>query len=252
LLALEQHQGPLLGWFLHPENITGKFLRLSVADTGTGIALDILPRIFEPFFTTKKQSEGTGLGLSVVHGIVTRCQGLISVESVVGQGTTFHLYLPCWAQKNAGQPGVAHDAPAADAGIRRMTDRKIHVLLVDDEFAITRMACVLLPKYGISLETENDSVKALNLLHERAADFDLLITDQTMPGITGVDLARLALEIRPELPIILCTGYSEVVSPEQAREAGICEYLLKPTDFRQMAALIQKRVAPVPACLQTA
>ena len=121
---------------------------------------------------------------------------------------------------------------------------KTRILFVDDEFAVTRLAGKILPKYGINVVTENDSHKALLMFRENAMDYDLLVTDQTMPGLTGVNLVREILQIRPELPVILCTGYSEAVTPEQARSAGVCEYMLKPPDFRQMAASIQKLTCP--------
>jgi len=243
-IMLDRHQGPVLGWSTHDELLLGDHVRLSVSDTGIGIDPERLPRIFEPFFTTKKQGEGTGLGLSVVHGIVSRCNGVISVESVVGKGSTFHLYLPVAAgetQRSATQTGstnpVKHEAVSADKP-------KARILFVDDEFSITRLASMLLPQYGIAVETENDSQKALVTFREHSEDFDLLVTDQTMPGITGVDLTREILRVRPDMPVILCTGYSETVSPEQARAAGICEYILKPPDFQQMAATIQRLVFP--------
>ena len=245
-IDLERHQGPLLGWSLYTIPQTGEYFRLSLTDTGTGIDPNILPRIFDPFFTTKKQGEGTGLGLSVVHGIVTKCQGLISVETALGQGTTFHIYLPCLHQKRPGATTVpASVYPSAASHVRSTALHKIKVLFVDDEFAITRMAGRILPRYGIELETENNSVVALELLHKRAAEFDLLITDQLMPGITGMELVSRVQKIRPDLPIIICTGYSETVSAEEARQHGIGGFLLKPFDFNQLAALIQKLV-PTP------
>ena len=132
---------------------------------------------------------------------------------------------------------VKHDTTSAD-------NPKIRVLFVDDEFAVTRLASMILPKYGISVETENDSRKALERFREHSTEFDLLVTDQTMPGLTGIDLTRAVLLLRPNLPVILCTGYSESVSPEQANEIGVCEYVLKPPDFQKMAASIQRLAFP--------
>ena len=244
LITLEQHHGLVLGWSMHDEFLLDDYVRLSVTDSGSGIDPGVLPRIFEPFFTTKKQGEGTGLGLSIVHGIVSRYKGMISVESVVGQGTTFHIYLPvlpraphCASASEARTNPVKHDTTSAD-------NPKIRVLFVDDEFAVTRLASMILPKYGISVETENDSRKALERFREHSTEFDLLVTDQTMPGLTGIDLTRAVLLLRPNLPVILCTGYSESVSPEQANEIGVCEYVLKPPDFQKMAASIQRLAFP--------
>ena len=240
LITLNHHQGAVLGWSTHDEFLLGNYLRLSITDTGTGIDPSMLPRIFEPFFTTKKQGEGTGLGLPIVHGIVSRYKGLISVESVVGQGSNFHIYLPLVTCDDS----IAVMNPLPTDADKGMTGGKlIRVLFVDDEFAVTRLASMILPEYGICIEVENDSHKALAVFRERRADFDLLVTDQTMPGLTGIDLAREVLQLRPDLPVILCTGYSESVSPEQARAAGICEYVIKPTDFQKMATSIRKWVS---------
>jgi CheY-like chemotaxis protein len=234
-IALDRHTGPVLGWSLQQELPLGDFLRLSVSDTGTGIAPAVLPRIFEPFFTTKQQGDGTGLGLPIVHGITSRYGGFLSVETAVGAGSTFHVHLPRLGAAVAARETDGLPAPAADAAAR-----PVRVLFVDDEFAITRLAGKFLGKYGILAETENDSVCALNAFRKAPGTFDVLVTDQTMPGITGLDLAREVLRIRPRLPIILCTGYSDTVSPEQAKAAGVCEYVLKPPDFPQLAGLIRR------------
>jgi DNA-binding NtrC family response regulator len=116
------------------------------------------------------------------------------------------------------------------------------ILFVDDEFAVTRLARQILPNYGINVVTENDSHKALAMFSERAADFDLLVTDQIMPGLSDIVLTREVLKIKPELPVILCTGYSEEASPEQAKEMGVAEYVLKPPDFQMMAGMIYRLV----------
>lgn len=238
LITLERHEGPVLGWTMYEELLFDNFVRLSVSDTGIGIDPGIMPRIFEPFFTTKKQGEGTGLGLPIVHGIVSRCKGLISIESVIGRGTTFHLYFPLLKQKRQGRDVPTAEEKQSDAS--HTGAPLARVLFVDDEFAVTRLAGIILPKYGIHVVTENDSRKALELFRAQQEDFDLLVTDQTMPGLTGVELTREILQIRPALPVILCTGYSEAVSPEQAREAGIFEYVLKPPDFQRMAHAIKR------------
>jgi signal transduction histidine kinase/ActR/RegA family two-component response regulator len=247
-VVLEHHEGPLMGWSLQNAQLTGNYLRLSISDTGTGIAPHLLPRIFEPFFTTKKQEgEGTGLGLSVTNGIISNCKGVISVESELGKGSTFHVYIPCLDQKSPSKDIIVPATAFQPAGGEILSDtrRSIKALMVDDEFAITQLAGRLLPKYGIALETENDSVKALKLFRERATEFDLLITDQVMPGITGMELIERVLEIRPGLPIVLCTGYSETVSFEQAKGRGVRECLLKPLNFQQLAALIKQLVPPL-------
>ena len=240
LITLEHHQGPVLGWSTHSELLLGDFLRLSVSDTGTGIDCALLPRIFEPFFTTKKQGEGTGLGLPIVHGIVSRCKGLISVETVHGKGSTFHLYFPSLVSVTKKKLAPEAKSRASEEGAESPHRPRIKILFVDDEFAITRLASRILPEFGISVVTENDSLKALSIFRENAMDFDLLVTDQTMPGLTGVDLVRSILEIKPALPVILCTGYSDSISPEQARDAGVSEDVLKPPDFQQLSLSIQR------------
>jgi CheY-like chemotaxis protein len=247
-ISLHQHQGPLLGWFLKEALQTGDYLRLSITDTGTGIAPDLLPRIFEPFFTTKNQGEGTGLGLSVVHGIIMRCQGMLSVETTPGKGSTFHIYLPRLSPTNPAAAAVPVPVVQPDSSSSlNAAQRRIRALMVDDEFAITRLASRLMPQYGIHLETENDSVKAWKRFCEGGEEFDLLITDQLMPGLTGTELVTRIRKVRPEMPIIMCTGYSETVSFEQVRDLGVRELLLKPFDFRQLAELIQKLVPEGPS-----
>ena len=243
-IVVDRHQGPLLGWSMHDELLLGEYVRLSIVDTGTGIDPALLPRIFEPFFTTKKQSEGTGLGLSIVHGIVSRCKGMISVESTIGQGCSFHLYFPLLTRRAHEKPASSALADTEEERVPLDADGGPRILFVDDEFAVTRLAGAILPKYGIIVETENDSLKALAMLRARVMEFDLLVTDQTMPGITGMELTREVLKMRPDFPVIICTGYSETVSPEQAREAGVREYVHKPVDFQKVAGSIQQLTAP--------
>ena len=242
LITLGHHQGPVLGWSMHDELLLGDYVRLSVTDTGVGIKSDLLPRIFEPFFTTERQGEGTGLGLPIVHGIVSRSKGVISVESVIGQGSSFHIYLPRLARTEQGDAGLATKLANEQFSITRSDGMPLTILFVDDEFAVTRLAGQILPNYGINVVTQNDSCKALAMFSERAADFDLLVTDQIMPGLSGVMLTREVLKIKPELPVILCTGYSEEASPEQAKEMGVAEYVLKPPDFQMMAGMIRRLV----------
>jgi nitrogen-specific signal transduction histidine kinase/ActR/RegA family two-component response regulator len=236
-LSLADHHGPLLGWSLHHKPLTDSMLRLTVRDTGDGIPSEILPKIFEPFFTTKKQGEGTGMGLAIVHGVVSRCRGAVSIETTMGQGTAFHIYLP----RHVCSPALngRSEIPFAMDVTPESGQRRMRVLYVDDEFPVTRLAQRYLSRFGLDVETENDSVKALSTLRTRMGDFDVLVTDQTMPSITGLELAQKALKLNPRFPVIMCTGFSETVSPEMAKIAGICGYMHKPTDYAKMAAIIR-------------
>ena len=239
-VSLSEHCGPLLGWTLHQGPLSAPLVRLTVRDTGTGIPTEILPKIFEPFFTTKKQGEGTGMGLAIVHGVVKRCKGAISIESALGRGTSFHVYLPLHsASSNAsGATGTTESAAAASLAASSGHHR-VRVLYVDDEFSVARLAERYLARHGLDVKIENDSVKALAMLQTRVDDFDVLVTDQTMPSVSGMELAQQVLLLRPGFPVIMCTGYSETVSPEMAASAGIRGYLSKPVDYAEMAALIR-------------
>jgi CheY-like chemotaxis protein len=208
-------------------------LRLSLTDNGSGIDPSILPKIFEPFFTTKNKEEGTGLGLAIVHGIVARNKGFISVESELDQGTSFHVYLPIFLDDK--ENNIVNNEHLND---KLMIKRKVKAFFVDDDFSITRMAKVVLPKYGIEVECENDSSRAKALLEKNVNDFDVLITDQVMPSVSGIDLARHALELHPSLPVIICTGYSDSISSDDLNAVGVRTCLLKPPDYHQMARLI--------------
>ena len=209
----------------------GLYMRLTVRDTGIGIPREIVDRIFDPFFTTKKLGEGTGLGLSVVMGIVKQSQGYITVESEPGRGSTFTVYFPKVAEKPIA------DAVAADEPIPAGSER---ILFVDDERPLVMMGEALLAELGYEVTSRTSSREALQLLKQDPSRFDLVITDQTMPDMTGVELAREILAIRPELPVILCTGFSHLVNADAAKAAGIRGFVMKPLTKREIARTVRK------------
>lgn len=196
----------------------GTYVRLMVTDNGFGMDETVLLHIFEPFFTTKRKEEGTGLGLSSVHGIVTGTNGGISVRSQVGEGTSFVVYLP---HLERPEIYVEPDPRPLSGGNERL-------LLLDDDEDIVRMVAQMLTGLGYRIETCSDSEKALQLLRERPGDFDLLLTDNIMPKMTGVELARQILDARPHFPIVLLTGYADGITLDEARNMGIAGYVVKP------------------------
>ncbi|MEL7640841.1 MAG: response regulator [Solidesulfovibrio sp.] len=209
--------------------LAGACLRLWVRDTGPGIPADIRERIFDPFFTTKKPGEGTGMGLSVAHGVVRKYHGDIRVKSEPGAGATFEVFLPLAAE--AGEAAAVPDLPPHRGRGR--------ILFVDDEAALAEIGREILESLGYDVRAETDPRRALGLVRADPAAFDLLVTDQNMPGLTGADLAREALAARPDLPVLMLTGFSETMSRENARAIGIRDMLLKPVLRRDLAAAIE-------------
>ena len=208
----------------------GEYVQLAVSDTGGGIEPHVLRRVFEPFFTTKKTGEGTGMGLAVVYGIVQSLHGAIAVESEPGEGSTFRVYLP-----------VARTGETAEESETRITPRgSERILFVDDEEALTEWGQTTLERLGYIVTALTDSREALKLFSDDPSRFDAAILDQTMPGLTGLDLARKLLEIRAEIPIILCTGHSASVSAKIAKEAGIKGFLMKPLSKQELAVVIRR------------
>ena len=196
----------------------GTYAQLTISDTGTGIPPAIIDRIFDPFFTTKARGQGTGLGLSVVYGIVKDCGGAITVDSKPGSGSAFSVFLP----------SIVHPVEAPLEAVEVSRNGNERILFVDDEHAIVAMAREMLQDLGYRVVVTRSSTKALKIFREHPEQFDLIITDMTMPAMTGVDLARAVLQIRPDLSIILCTGYSELITEEDAKKIGIREYVMKP------------------------
>jgi nitrogen-specific signal transduction histidine kinase/CheY-like chemotaxis protein len=209
----------------------GLYVRLTVRDTGPGIAPDVRPRIFEPFFTTKGPDEGTGMGLSVVHGIVTSHGGTIAVTGAPGQGATFEVYLPRFIAVLAAPASPAEDLPLRGQGC---------VLLVEDEAMLARVGQAHLERLNYEVVTCLSSVEALEAFRAAPQRFDLVITDQTMPQMTGDALAQVLRRIRPDIPIILCTGFSHTMDPDSARTLGIDAWLAKPWQARELATTIQR------------
>jgi PAS domain S-box-containing protein len=211
--------------------LPGPYLELEIRDTGHGMDTAVLERIFDPYFTTKDSGEGTGLGLAVVHGIVKHSAGAIQVFSKPGEGSSFHVFLPrvdLPGQKPAKY--LAGDSP-------RGTER---ILFVDDEQALATIAGTMLGQLGYDVTIMTSSVEALERFQGQSGFFDLLITDQTMPGITGIELAHRALHIRSTLPIILYSGFSEDITAEKARAMGIQEFLMKPLALEELARVIRR------------
>jgi PAS domain S-box-containing protein len=207
---------------------SGNYLKLTVRDTGQGIEPTILERIFDPFFTTKNRGEGTGLGLSVVHGIVTSHGGGIEVQSAPGQGTIFSLYFPVLESVTETVEAVVADAPPTG---------KERVLFVDDESSLIELGERILVYLGYQVTTRTSSIEALELFRAKPDDFDLIVTDYTMPNMTGGELAKHILAIRPEMPIVLCTGFSEVFTEDKARALGIQGYVMKPISIHDLAKI---------------
>lgn len=229
--AMREKGGVLtIGLSVVDHSESGSFVKLTVADTGTGIAPDIRRRIFEPFFTTKEPGQGTGMGLSVVYGIVEDCNGMIAVESKVGGGTIFTVLFP------RANIMIEDESPNEGAPI---TGRE-HILLVDDEAGFIEMIVPMLERLGYRVTSATDSVIAMRIFITSPEAFDLIITDQTMPDFTGIEFAREVRCFRKDLPVILCTGYSEIVSSQIAKEAGVAEFLMKPIRKKQMAQAIRR------------
>ena len=215
---------------LHPALAPGAYLRLLVRDTGHGMPPAIMDRIFEPFFTTKAIGEGAGMGLAVVHGIVTKCGGVITVESAPGCGTTMMVYLP-----RSDQPVATLVGP--EEALPRGTER---ILFVDDEEALAQLGSLLLTGLGYDVVPYTSSVAAFEAFRAQPDRFDLVITDQTMPHMTGDVLVGALRQVRPDLPIIVCTGVSARVMAEHAAALGIDAVCLKPLVTRDLAQTIRR------------
>lgn len=209
----------------------GQYVMFSISDTGCGIDSDVMDKIFEPYFTTKAQGKGTGLGLAVVYGIVKEHKGDIEVYSEVGKGTTFNAYLPLMEK-------VFETKPIEKVEISRSGTE--HILLVDDEEPIARLERQILERLGYSVISHTSSVDALDAFRSNPDVFDLVITDMTMLNMTGDQLTKELIAIRADIPVIICTGFSERINKERAEAIGIKGFLMKPVVKSEMAQMVRK------------
>ena len=214
----------------YPDLRPGAYLQMTVSDTGHGMDRAVQERIFDPFFTTKGPHEGTGLGLAVIYGIVKNHGGSIRVYSEPGQGATFNILLPKVQQESPSDAGPLEPLPGGDE----------RILFVDDEEPLRQMGRKMMERLGYEVVAAADGREALDIFREDPERFQLVITDQTMPAITGDELAKALLEIRPDIPIILCTGFSETVSRERAQAMGIEEFVMKPIVKGEIARTIRR------------
>jgi PAS domain S-box-containing protein len=221
----------------YPELQPGAYLQLTIRDTGAGIDPAIIDRIFEPFFTTKEVGQGTGMGLAVVHGIVKSHGGAITVDSKPGKGTTFHILLPKVEDKKERTKDKITTIPKGTECI----------LYVDDEAALVDLGQEMLESLGYRVTAKNNSVEALAAFKTDPHGFDIIITDQTMPAMTGFDLTKQIMHIRPDIPVILCTGHSDQVTQEMARDAGIREFVMKPMTIQTLAETVRSALDSRPS-----
>jgi PAS domain S-box-containing protein len=216
----------------HFELGPGDYLKLTIADTGHGMTEQTLQRIFDPYFTTKEEGKGTGLGLAVVYGIVSAHKGSIQVNSFPDKGTTFELYFPCVQYQTMHKPIFHEQPPRGDE----------RILFVDDEDSLVRLATQLLEKSGYRVVGHNNPLEALEQFKTDPDQFDLVITDMTMPHMTGYQLIRAIKVIQPEIPIIMCTGYSEKISSEKAKMMGIRAFLRKPLSYNDLTTNVRMAI----------
>ncbi len=215
----------------HPDLKPGSYVRLTVADSGCGMSRETLERVFEPFFTTRSQGEGSGLGLSVVHGIVKSYGGAVTAYSELGKGSTFSVYLPCLQEE--GSVRETPPAPKVEAGSER-------ILLVDDDPAQLKGLARMLERFGYKVTARTSGRTASTTFKKDPRAFDLIITDQTMPRMSGIELARSLVKVRPDIPVILCTGFSEKVNGENVGRDGIRSFIMKPFTAQEISELVRK------------
>jgi CheY-like chemotaxis protein len=208
----------------------GRYARLDVQDTGTGIEAGILSHIFDPYFTTKPRGKGTGLGLAVVYGIVENHGGKIICSSQPGVGTLFSVYLPVVESTDTRNAEIQAPLPKGTENI----------LFIDDEETLALLGERTLASLGYTIFPMTESLQALEAFREDPSRYDLVITDQTMPRLTGSELAKEMLKIRPDIPIILCTGHSSIINAEKAKATGIKSFLMKPVSKKVMAEEVRK------------
>ena len=211
----------------------GLYVELIVKDTGLGMTPEIIKRICDPFFTTKEIGQGTGMGLAVVHGIVKSCRGVLKVSSQPGKGSVFRILLPAIQQADIPKATIAAELAMGHE----------HILFVDDEPLQTELAVQMLGRLGYRVTATTDCMQALAYFSEAPEQFDLVITDMNMPKMTGKAMATQLLKIRPDIPIILCSGYSDLIDKPRTAEMGIREYLMKPIAMRDMADTIRRVLA---------
>jgi PAS domain S-box-containing protein len=214
---------------LHPVT-PGSYLKIAVKDTGHGIDPTVLDKIFQPYFTTKGKGVGTGLGLAVVHGIIKNLGGLIDVHSEKETGTTFEILLPKVELSTKDKAVLDKPIPTGDE----------HILFVDDEDVLVEAGNDMLKRLGYRVTSATSSLEALEIFRDQPDSFDLVITDQTMPNMTGAALSQEIKNIREDVPIILCTGFSEIINEEKAKKLGLDAFVLKPIILRDMANTIRQ------------
>jgi len=226
-IDIDKDDEKVAAMYLNP----GPYLLLFISDTGPGMNQATLERIFEPYFTTKKKGKGTGLGLALVHGIIKNHGGYIAVDSEPGKGTSFYIYLPkVVAKETVGEEETDHTVPCGNENI----------LVVDDEQYNVEILKEVLSGLGYKVTGTTDCEQAMQLFRTHSEDFDLLVTDMTMPQMTGAELAKRFIEIRADIPIVLCTGFSDLLTEEQAKAIGISEYLMKPITREALAKVVRK------------
>ncbi|MGA8178658.1 MAG: response regulator, partial [Desulfobacterales bacterium] len=208
----------------------GRYVNLVVSDTGHGIPSREIDRIYDPYFTTKEVGKGAGMGLAVVHGIVMNHNGAIFVDSEPGKGTTFNLFFPSTEEEPISEISIDEAFPKG----------KERILFIDDDESIAYVGRVRLERLGYQVETKTNPVEALALFRDNPDQFDLVITDMTMPHMTGDLLVKEMLRIRPDLPIIMCTGFSERIDEEEAKKIGVRQYIEKPLNRSDLANLVRK------------
>lgn len=228
-ITLDQTEAPAS---IPREKKAQQWLKLVVSDSGPGIAPEHIDRIFDPFFTTKARGEGSGMGLAVVHGIIHKHGGIITAYSEPGRGACFEILLPQLAEVDDKTPSNEEKREAPVGNWER-------VLFVDDELPVVEAFAPMLEKFGYRVDTTTSGEAALESIRNNPKGYDLLITDFNMPGVNGSELARMVKEINPELPIILCTGFSGSVNEESCREIGISAYVTKPFNFNEFARIIR-------------
>lgn len=215
----------------HP--FEGRYAKLTVSDTGSGISESVCQNIFNPFFTTKSAGKGTGMGLAVVHGLMHGFGGHIQVESVVGKSTSFTILLPLVIN-----PAVEETHPVLLQN-KSNTLEGLRIMVVDDEIPLSRMLQEALGLHGAQVTSFNSPLDAWSTFEKRPEDIDIVITDETMPGLSGMHLAERMLKLKPGLPVILCTGYSEHATPELAQQAGLAGFFYKPLFVNDLIQKIQ-------------